>query len=40
MKNNTFAMAVALAAMPPNPNIAAMMAMIKKVIDQRSIKKV
>ena len=37
-KNSTFAMPAALAAMPPNPNIAAMMATIKKTTDQRSIK--
>jgi len=38
MKNNTFAMDAALAAIPPNPNTAAMIAMIKKPADQRNIK--
>ena len=39
MKNSTFAMPAALAAIPPKPNTAAMTAMIKKVTDQRSILK-
>jgi hypothetical protein len=38
MKNNTFAIDAALAAIPPNPNTAAMIAMIKKPADQRNIK--
>jgi hypothetical protein len=38
-KNSTFAIPAALAAIPPNPNMAAMMAMTKKTTDQRSIKK-
>jgi len=37
MKNNIFAMAAALAAMPLNPKMAAMIAMIKKAITQRNM---
>lgn len=37
IKNNTFAIEAAPSAMPPNPKIAAMMAMTKKIIDQRNI---
>ena len=39
MKNNTFAKDAALAAIPPKPNIAAIMAIIKNPTDQRNIKK-
>ena len=38
IKNNTFAIEAALAATPPNPKIAAMIAMIKNPADQRNIK--
>jgi hypothetical protein len=38
MKNNTFAIDAALAAIPPKPNTAAIMAMIKNPADQRNIK--
>jgi hypothetical protein len=38
MKNRTFAIEAAPAAMPPNPNMAAIMAIIKKIIDQRNIR--
>lgn len=37
MKNSTFAIEAALAAIPPNPKTAAMMAMIKNPADQRNI---
>ena len=37
IKNNTLAIEAAPSAMPPNPNIAATMAMIKKITDQRNI---
>ena len=37
MKNNTLAMDAAPAAIPPNPNIAAIMAIIKKIAAQRNI---
>ena len=37
IKNNTFAIEAAPSAIPPNPKIAAMIAMTKKIIDQRSI---
>jgi hypothetical protein len=37
MKNKTFAIEAAPAAMPPNPKMAAMIAIIKNVIDQRNI---
>lgn len=37
MKNKTFAIDAAPAATPPNPNIAAIMAMTKKMIVQRNI---
>ncbi len=37
MKNNTLAIVAAPAAIPPNPKIAAITAMIKKVIVQRNI---
>ena len=37
MKNNTFATEAAPAAIPPNPNIAAMMATTKKISAQRNI---
>ncbi len=37
IKNRTFAIEAAPAAIPPNPNIAAMIAITKKIIDQRSI---
>lgn len=36
-KNNTFAIDAAPAAIPPNPKIAAIIATIKNVNDQRSI---
>jgi hypothetical protein len=36
-KNRTLAMSAAPSAIPPNPNIAAMIAMIKKITDQRNI---
>ena len=35
--NSTLAMPAALAAMPPKPKMAAMIATIKKIIDQRNI---
>ena len=38
MKNKTFAIEAAPAAMPPNPNMAAIMAITKKIIDQRNIR--
>ena len=37
MKNKTFAMEAAPDAMPPKPNIAAMMATTKKITVQRNI---
>ncbi len=37
IKNNTFAKYAAPAAMPPKPKIAAITAIIRNVIDQRSI---
>jgi len=37
IKNKTFAIPAAPAAMPPKPNIAAMMATIKKITVQRNI---
>lgn len=37
MKNKTFAMEAAPSAMPPKPNIAAMMAITKNITDQRNI---
>ena len=37
IKNNTFAMEAAPSAIPPKPNIAAMIAITKKITDQRSI---
>ena len=37
MKNKIFAIEAAPAAIPPNPNTAAMMAMIRKVTVQRNI---
>ena len=37
MKNKTFAMEAAPSAIPPKPNMAAIIAMIKKITDQRSI---
>jgi len=37
MKNSILAIPAALAAMPVNPNRAAISAMTKKIIDQRSI---
>jgi hypothetical protein len=37
IKNKTLAISAAPSAIPPNPNIAAMMAMIKKITDQRNI---
>ncbi len=37
MKNNTFAIEAAPAAMPPNPKMAAIMAITKNIIDQRNI---
>ena len=37
MKNKTFAIEAAPSAIPPKPNIAAMIAITKKIIDQRSI---
>jgi hypothetical protein len=37
IKNKIFAIEAAPAAMPPKPKMAAMMAMIKNVIDQRNI---
>lgn len=36
-KNKIFAMPAALAAIPPNPKTAAIMAMIRKVTVQRNI---
>jgi hypothetical protein len=39
MKNRIFAIDVAPAATPPNPNIAAIMAITRKIIVQRNIKK-
>ncbi len=38
MKNSTFAIDAALAAIPPKPKTAAMTAMIKNPADQRNIK--
>lgn len=38
MKNNIFAKDAALAAIPPKPNMAAIIAMIKNPTDQRNIK--
>ena len=38
MKNKIFAIPVAAVAMPPNPNSAAIKAMIKKVMDQVNIR--
>lgn len=37
MKNNIFAIEAAPAAIPPNPNIAAIMATTKKISAQRNI---
>jgi hypothetical protein len=37
MKNNTFAIDAAPSAIPPNPKIAAMIAITKKITDQRNI---
>jgi hypothetical protein len=37
MKNNTLATDAAPSAIPPNPNIAAIMAMIKNIAAQRNI---
>jgi hypothetical protein len=37
IKNNTLAMPAALAAIPPKPNTAAMIAIIKNTTDHRSI---
>jgi len=37
MKNNTFAIPAAPAAIPPNPKIAAMIATTKKITVQRNI---
>ena len=37
MKNNTLAIPAALAAIPPNPNIAAMIATTRKIIVQRNM---
>ncbi len=37
IKNSTLAIPAALAAMPPNPKIAAMIATTKKIIVQRNI---
>ena len=37
IKNNTLAISAAPSAIPPNPNIAAMIAITKKIIDQRNI---
>jgi len=37
IKNKIFAMEVAPAAIPPNPNTAAITAMIRKIIVQRNI---
>lgn len=37
MKNNTFAMEAAPSAIPPNPNMAATIAIMKKITDQRNI---
>jgi hypothetical protein len=37
MKNKTLAIDAAPAAMPPNPKMAAMMAITKKITDQRNI---
>jgi hypothetical protein len=37
IKNKTFAMEAAPAATPPNPNIAATIAIIKKITAQRNI---
>ncbi len=40
MKNNIFAKDAALAAIPPKPNMAAIIAMIKNPTDQRNINKI
>jgi len=37
IKKRTLAMSAAPSAMPPNPNIAAIMAIMKNIIDQRNI---
>jgi hypothetical protein len=37
IKNNTLAISAAPSAIPPNPNIAAMIAIMKKITDQRNI---
>jgi len=37
IKNSTLAIPAALAAMPPNPNIPATIAMTRKIIVQRNI---
>jgi hypothetical protein len=37
IKNNTLAMPAALAAIPPKPKMAAIMATIRKIIVQRNI---
>jgi hypothetical protein len=37
IKNNTFAISAAPSAIPPKPNMAAMIAITKKITDQRNI---
>jgi hypothetical protein len=37
IKNNTLAISAAPSAIPPNPNIAAIIAITKKITDQRNI---
>lgn len=37
IKNNTLAISAAPSAIPPNPNIAAIIATMKKITDQRNI---
>ena len=37
IKNNTLAISAAPSAIPPNPNIAAIIAIMKKITDQRNI---
>lgn len=39
MKNNIFAKEAALAAIPPKPNMAAIIAIMKNPTDHRNIKK-
>ena len=39
IKNKIFAIEVAPAAIPPNPNTAAITAITRNIIDQRNIKK-